>query len=72
MKQRKPASREEHARRMYVYGHNSLLGAAALARQNMQRVLDSPSTTEGAKYLARRIKADCTALGEALKTRIDP
>ena len=71
-KERKPASREEHARRMYVWGHNALLGSATMMQKQANSIINSPSTTDRAKAMAMTIRNVALDLAVELKTRIDP
>lgn len=59
-------------KRQLVHRHNGFFGGVAMAKANMQRIIDSETATEEAKHQARIIHSKLIDLGHMLKTRVDP
>lgn len=62
---------EERARRMRVWKHNSFHGHVAMAKQNMNTILQSPTVSYDAKQTAYEIEALLVKLSGQLKERVD-
>ena len=62
----------ESRRRSHVWKHNGMKGSVALSMKNMQNIIDSASTTIGAKNIAGAIQARLKDLDRELVIRIDP
>lgn len=63
---KKMAAREK---RDAVHTHNGLIGATAMAKTNMQRIIDSRTATSAAKQVAQHIHGCLETLQTELKTR---
>ncbi len=60
-----------HARRMYIHQHNGLVGAVAMSKANMERIIRSVSTTQATKEHAQWLIGQIEELEALIKVRVD-
>jgi hypothetical protein len=64
-------TKKGYEKRMLIWQHNALGGAAAMTAVNMRRITDSSTATPAARAIAQQILDLCPSLIAELKTRND-
>lgn len=59
-------------KRQYVWRHNSLIGHVVMMRQQLNAMVDAPSTSQETKHYAKSILGLIPKLQNSLSVRIDP